>query len=212
MIKMTNPSTSSLPDSDLSALRAAGAGGCALCTIVNIEGSFSRRTGAQLAVANDGSTIGSLSDGCLEKQLATEVAEAREHREKRLLRFGRGSPFIDFRLPCGSGLDILVDPCPDVSAIRTALDSLDRRTETTLDLPLPTAAPPGFLRTRRYQPALRIMAFGEGPELASLVTVAAAIGVEVHSFDKHSKDMALDRKSTRLNSSHTDISRMPSSA
>ena len=34
----------------------------------------------------------------------------------------------------------------------------------------------------------------------------------VHSRPMSSEDVKIDRKSTRLNSSHTDISRMPSSA
>ena len=193
MFMMKNSSSSSLPNGDLSALSAAGTEGVALCTIVNIEGSFSRRMGAQLAVTRDGLTIGSLSDGCLEMQLATEVGKARGRQEKRLLRFGRGSPFIDFRLPCGSGLDILVDPAPDVRSILLALDRLERRMETALDLPLPLDAPVEFLRIRHYVPPLRIMLFGEGPELASLVTMASAIGIDVQSFDKQSNDMALGR-------------------
>ena len=59
---------------DRSALRAACEPGVGLCTIVGIEGSFSRRLGAQLAVHPGGAITGSLADGCLEKQLASEVA------------------------------------------------------------------------------------------------------------------------------------------
>ena len=40
------------------------------------------------------------------------------------------------------------------------------------------------------------------------VEMAVRLGVD----PKHSDQMVRDRKSTRLNSSHTDISRMPSSA
>ena len=40
---------------DHAALRAAAAGGAGLCTVVGIDGSFSRRLGAQLAVHPDGS-------------------------------------------------------------------------------------------------------------------------------------------------------------
>ena len=63
---------------DRSALRAACEAGVGLCTIVGIEGSFSRRVGAQLAVGPDGAITGSLADGCLEKQLASEIAAATE--------------------------------------------------------------------------------------------------------------------------------------
>jgi xanthine dehydrogenase accessory factor len=160
---------------DRAALRAACGPGVGLCTVVGIEGSFSRRVGAQLAVRPDGSIVGSLADGCLEKQLASEIAAAREPVVKR---FGAGSELIDFRLPCGSGLDVLIDPEPDRAACLAAVATLDARAEVVL--PLPAAQLP----ERRYIPALRLQLFGEGPELAALLTLAEAAGIETAAHDK----------------------------
>src|SRR5678816_2793362 len=117
---------------DRAALRAACKPGVGLCTIVGIEGSFSRRLGAQLAVHADGAITGSLADGCLERQLASEVAAATAPVVKR---FGAGSELIDFRLPCGSGLDVLIDPAPGREACRAAVERLDARQEAALALP-----------------------------------------------------------------------------
>lgn len=168
---------------DRSALRAACEPGVGLCTIVGIEGSFSRRLGAQLAVHPDGTITGSLADGCLEKQLASEVAAASGPVVKR---FGAGSELIDFRLPCGSGLDVLIDPAPDPVACRAAAARLDAREETSLALPC------AQLPARRYIPALKLQLFGEGPELEALVALARAAGVEV---DAHGKDaLSLGRR------------------
>src|SRR6478736_7377208 len=128
---------------DRAALRAACEPGVGLCTVVGIEGSFSRRLGAQLAVHPDGTITGSLADGCLEKQLASEVAAAAGPVVKR---FGAGSELIDFRLPCGSGLDVLIDRAPDRDLCRTAVGRLDRREQAALSLPSP------LLRERRYVP------------------------------------------------------------
>src|SRR6185369_8791945 len=65
-------------DEDQAALRlAAQVPDTALCTIVGIDGSYSRRRGAQLAVAPDGRMAGSLADGCLEKELAAQAEAAR---------------------------------------------------------------------------------------------------------------------------------------
>jgi xanthine dehydrogenase accessory factor len=164
---------------DRSALRAALTPGVGLCTISAIEGSFSRRLGAQLAVLADGTVIGSLADGCLERQLAAEVLAG---GERRVMRFGAGSPLIDFRLPCGSGLDVLIDPDPDRQAIRAAVDLLDARADAKLVLPL------GPLTERQYIPALRLILFGEGPELDALAVLGRAAGLDVES---HSKDGAL---------------------
>ena len=145
-----------------------------LCTIVGIEGSFSRRLGAQLAVHPDGRIIGSLADGCLEKQLASEIAAATGPVVKR---FGAGSELIDFRLPCGSGLDVLIDPAPDHDACRAAVERLERREETVLALPR-------GMRERRYIPGLRLHLFGEGPELEALRALAGAAGIEVSAHGK----------------------------
>jgi len=161
---------------DRAALRAAVSPGTGLCTIVGIEGSFSRRLGAQLAVAPDGSVTGSLADGCLERQLAVEILAG---GERRVMRFGAGSPLIDFRLPCGSGLDILIDPAPDRAACAVVIETLDRRDAASLPLPL------GPLDTRHYIPALRLVLFGEGPELEALALLARTAGLEVAT---HSKD------------------------
>src|SRR5690606_2824249 len=170
---------------DHAALRAACEPGVGLCTIVGIEGSFSRRLGAQLAVHPDGAIIGSLADGCLEKQLASEVAATTGPVVKR---FGAGSELIDFRLPCGSGLDVLIDPDPDRAACRAALDRLERREAASL------ALPSGQLPERRYIPALRLLLFGEGPELEALRALADTAGVEVEA---HGKDaLSLGRRPT----------------
>jgi xanthine dehydrogenase accessory factor len=159
---------------DHSALRAACEPDVGLCTIVGIEGSFSRRLGAQLAVGLDGSIIGSLADGCLEKQLASEVAAASMPVVKR---FGSGSELIDFRLPCGSGLDILIDPVPDRPACVEAIARLSQRHGAALEL----ATGGDLLRVRRYVPGLRLVVFGEGPELEALSTMATVAGVAVEA-------------------------------
>lgn len=157
---------------DRSALRAACEPGVGLCTIVGIDGSFSRRLGAQLAVHRDGTITGSLADGCLEKQLASEIAAASAPVVKR---FGAGSELIDFRLPCGSGLDVLIDPAPDRTACRGVLATLERREAASLPLPSDQ------LPERRYIPQLRLVLFGEGPELAALLALASAAGIDAHA-------------------------------
>ncbi len=179
------------------ALAAACDHGVGLCTIVGIEGSFSRRMGAQLAVLPDGSTLGSLADGCLEAQLASDM---RELKAPTVIRYGRGSDVIDFRLPCGSGLDILLDPAPDRTACRRAIESLNNRTPANLRLP--NVSP---LQNRNYIPALRIAAFGEGPELQKLDALAHALDISLDCHEKdrlslgqRAKDCQLDRWTAAL--------------
>lgn len=163
-------------DEDHAALAAACMPGVGLCTVVGIEGSFSRRVGAQLAVLPDGTTIGSLADSCLEAQLAADMAAA---KAARTIRYGAGSRKIDFRLPCGGGLDILLDPAPDRRSCRRAMDQLSRRAPARL-----TLSDNRLLAERAYLPRLRITAFGEGPELAALAKLAQAMDFEIACHDK----------------------------
>ncbi len=163
-------------DEDHAALAAARVPGAALCTIVGIDGSFSRRLGAQLAVLPGGEVVGSLSDGCLESQLAADC-RGLSHPEVR--RYGSGSPFVDFRLPCGGGLDILLDPSPDHAACASAIEMLEARKPASV--PLPTNS--GFA-ARPYIPRLRIRAFGEDPELGALTRLADAAGIVSDALDR----------------------------
>ncbi|GAB5349731.1 XdhC family protein [Alteriqipengyuania sp. 357] len=175
---------------DHAALTAATKAGVGLCTIVGIEGSFSRRLGAQLAVLPDGSTIGSLADGCLESQLASDM---RRLDRPRVVRYGRGSAKIDFRLPCGGGLDILLDPAPDRSACSRVSDLLaDRR---PAGLALPEISP---LAERRFIPPLAVAAFGEGPELESFASLATAMGIAVQRADKDGLTLGQRAKACRF--------------
>ena len=168
-------------DEDHLALAAACQPEVGLCTIVGIEGSFSRRLGAQLAVLPDGSTIGDLADGCLESQLAAEMAQC---SKRRVVRYGRGSSRIDFRLPCGGGLDILLDPAPDREACRSALQALRGRRPVRLALQSGEV-----LKNRSYLPSLQLVVLGEGPELDAVASLCSTMNIDVGMFSKD--DLAL---------------------
>lgn len=157
-------------DDDSEALFACAEQGGALCTVTAIDGSWSRRLGAQLAVLPDGSTRGSLSDGCLEKALATEALAG---GAARVLRYGQGSPFLDIRLPCGSGIEVMVDPAPDRAALAAARAELLARNPADLAIGQTPQGP--FVR--RFLPKLRLVVLGSGPEVAALVRLARAQGI-----------------------------------
>ena len=170
-------------DEDHLALAAACQPGVGLCTIVGIEGSFSRRQGAQLAVLPDGSTVGDLADSCLEIQLAMDMAQC---PDRQVVRYGRGSPKIDFRLPCGGGLDILLDPAPDRVACRFALGALRARHPATLAF-----SGGEHLLNRTYLPSLKLVVLGEGPELDAVASLCAAMELDVEILSR--VDLTLDR-------------------
>jgi xanthine dehydrogenase accessory factor len=176
------PGTTTVPR-----LRAACEPGFGLCTIVGIEGSFSRRARRAAGGASDGR-----DHRQPRRRLPREAAGERDRRGHGpvVKRFGAGSELIDFRLPCGSGLDVLVDPAPDHRACRAVAERLDAREEATLPLPCTP------LPERRYIPAPRLQLFGEGPELEALVALARIAGIETEA---HGKDaLSLGRRPAGL--------------
>jgi xanthine dehydrogenase accessory factor len=91
-----------------------------------------------------------------------------------VLRYGEGSPFLDIRLPCGSGIEVMVDPAPDHSALEAACAALIAREPAELRAGTTPQGP--FVR--RYLPKLRLVVLGSGPEVTALVRLARAQGIE----------------------------------
>jgi xanthine dehydrogenase accessory factor len=183
--------------SDHEALSYAAGNPAALCTIVGIDGSFSRRCGAQLAVGQDGTVVGDMADNCLDAELANQAGAAMRDGGVKLLRYGQGSPFIDFRLPCGSGLDILIDPAPDRASLGQCVDELAAREAAAIALPIPVGTNAALIRQRHYIPSLRLVILGAGPECAALERLADAQGVAVE-WRRPEQGLALNQAPSRL--------------
>ena len=167
----------------------------ALVTLVGVEGGAPRQPGAQMAVAEDGKYAGYLSGGCLESAVVLEAQSVIASGQNRSMRFGRGSPYFDIKLPCGSGLDLYFDQAmaaADVQAM-TALAAERRvfalRTDLATGLSRVEAIAAGILieQSRRngdvfsriYAPALQLFALGTGPALIGVATLAAALGFQL---------------------------------
>src|SRR3546814_7802967 len=71
----------------------------ALATIVAADGE-PRPVGAQMVVTEPDSW-GFLSGGCIESDVERNGREVIRDARVRTLVYGKGSPFIDIRLPCG---------------------------------------------------------------------------------------------------------------
>ena len=165
-----------------------------LVTLTGIEGSSPRAIGAQMAVAADGRYVGSFSGGCIEAAVVAEAIDTLAEGYGRLVRFGIGSPYLDIRLPCGGGIDLLFNPRPDAGAIADALARHDRREMAALRLSesgvdVVAAQDPhrgtGWQGTDFhlcYAPALRIVALGQGDDLLALARLATSFGASVQAL------------------------------
>ena len=101
-------------------LEAAHAKDGVLATLVGVQGSSYRREGARLLLAGDGTTVGSISGGCLEGELV--------HRAKWLIANGpvvqhyttmfEDTDEMPYGLGCGGELDLLLESADSVEVQR----------------------------------------------------------------------------------------------
>lgn len=161
-------------------------GEAVLAVIVGVEGPSYRPVGATMAIFADGARAGTLSSGCVESDIALHALETLERGRPAVLRYGRGSPFIDIQLPCGGGLDILLLPRPD----RAVLEELARRRVAREPCTLEVAEETGAMQVRnegetrrdaalfrlRCLPELRFLVFGKGPEASTFAALVQSAG------------------------------------
>lgn len=162
----------------------------ALVTITDVVGGSARAPGTHLAVSETGAYIGSLSGGCIEAAVAAEAQQAIAAKQAKTIRFGLGAPFMDIRLPCGGGIDLLISPNLPAETILAARRGLAERKAISLAL---TKAGQVTLRggvtladgwqghvfVARHQPGLRLVILGAGAETFALARIGAAYGADI---------------------------------
>lgn len=97
----------------------------ALVTLVRVEGSSYRRPGARLLVASDGDTVGAISGGCLEVEVAKKARWAARSGAiiERFSTVFDDTAEIPYGLGCGGTLDLLIEPVdtPEAEALLKAM-------------------------------------------------------------------------------------------
>jgi xanthine dehydrogenase accessory factor len=162
----------------------------ALATLVVVDGSAPREVGAQMLVTED-ADWGFLSGGCIEADVASHAREAMAAGAPRLLRYGEGSPWLDIRLACGSGISVLVEPVaasePAVAKLiegytarRAVLWSSDGRSRTVTEAGAAQAdCWDGMRYTKTFTPPLRLVLVGDDGAALTAASLALAMGWEV---------------------------------
>jgi xanthine/CO dehydrogenase XdhC/CoxF family maturation factor len=105
----------------------------ALATVVNVSGSSYRRAGARMLVAADGRTAGSISGGCLERDVRNQAQRVLQWNMPRVVTYDSMSDddiAREFNLGCQGIIDVLIEPLAphgtqDLLAFLS--DCLDRR-------------------------------------------------------------------------------------
>lgn len=143
----------------------------AMLSLVNIEGSAPYPLGSQMLVTQDGKWVGQITGGCAESALADQALEAIKQGQNQTQRYGAGSPFFDIQLPCGSGIDVVLDVTTTLEQYQSCLQRLNNRQIAELSLQ------GGYIK--RYQPTERLVVCGQGPILSALAVLARNSGFEV---------------------------------
>lgn len=161
----------------------------ALATLVAHEGSSYRQPGARLLVADDGTTTGFLSGGCLEEELGRLGLNVIATGEPWLGTFDTRKLF-----GCDGRLEIYIEKIPaagrDGNFLTQLADRVRRRDVTRICVPYRDRRPSLLLpdhalvaeRDGVFHQTLplpiRLVVFGSGPEIESLRWFAAGLGWE----------------------------------
>ncbi len=86
-----------------------------LATVVNVAGSAYRRPGARMLIAADGHTVGSVSGGCLERDVLNHAQRVLQTNKPRMVTYDAmsGDDIVwEFNLGCKGIVDVLIEPLP----------------------------------------------------------------------------------------------------
>jgi xanthine dehydrogenase accessory factor len=82
----------------------------ALATVISVEGSTPRKTGAKMLVRDDGTFIGTIGGGMLEKQVLEQAVEVISTMESRIIHVDLTETGKDKLMICGGKADIFLEP------------------------------------------------------------------------------------------------------
>ena len=194
----------------------------ALATLVRVEGSSYRRTGARLLIAANGDYAGSISGGCLEAEVTRKAAwlvRAGAVVERYSTLFDDTAE-IPYGLGCGGTVDLLLEPAgtPEFTALMQALEASLRGQSFTIETVLPTLgqtlcrtihphsspleAQSSSSDTEAHSPATfretldppqRLLIFGAGDDAQPMVRMAALLGWNVILADGRAQLARADR-------------------
>ncbi len=193
----------------------------ALATLIRVEGSSYRATGARILIAGDGSYVGSVSGGCLEAEIVRKAQwlvrdGARVERYSTLFD---DTAEIPYGLGCGGTVDILIEPAttPEFTALMQAFAASLRGETRHVTTWAPDGSRPlarqiagpdqtSIFRSGRWasdplaegvserlDPPQRLLIFGAGDDAQPLVRMASLVGWTVDVIDSRSQWARISR-------------------
>jgi xanthine dehydrogenase accessory factor len=159
----------------------------ALATVVRVFGSSYRSPGAKMIVSESGEISGSISGGCLERDLIRRAIDSFRHDQSTLIRYDTRAEADDDAgeflvqsagLGCEGVIEIFLEPNParHVSAIEHCLSE-----NRAVDFEL--ALPDGEIYLDQIQPPHQLTLFGAGPDIIPMIDIGHALGWELSVVD-----------------------------
>ncbi len=155
----------------------------ALATLVRAEGSSYRRPGAHMLICQDGHTIGSLSAGCLEEEVATQAQEVLRTCEPAMMTFDTRR-----RFGCNGKIDIFVERVREGFLVDLASQLDARRSCFAVTIgqgslvvvgeavSFPYNHKDDALLIQQIHPPIRLLIFGDGPDNEPIRKLGGLLG------------------------------------
>ncbi|WP_261303922.1 XdhC family protein [Paenibacillus andongensis] len=171
-----------------------------LATVIHVEGHAYRKQGAVMLLMADGSSLGSISPGCLEADLSAYVPAVWESQKPQMVEYDM-RPADDFgwgeTIGCGGLIRILLEPVTGellvnllvvkasldrgevVQLLRTFSDGYSNITYTLCDPDEGAPSDRQAVYASLFTPKPRVIVFGANPDAMPLAQMAASVGFRV---------------------------------
>ena len=191
----------------------------ALATLVHVEGSSYRRPGARMLICQDGLTIGSLSGGCIEEEVAVRALEVLRTSSTVTLTFDNRRHF-----GCHGKIDIFIERaresflhdlvtalavrrcCVVITSSEGSFVAHSSAAEAAGFPPLvgrETDRFPNRPLVQKIEPPLRLLIFGQGPDSRALRRFAELLGWEtIEAQDPGTLTITSDDRTAAIVKSH----------
>ena len=181
----------------------------ALATLVRAEGSSYRRPGARMLICQDDSTVGSLSAGCIEEEVALCAREVLRNGVSTIISFDTRR-----RFGCNGKIDVFIERVSENFLVDLAENLIARRNclaVTTFEGKRVGSSVAGFQHFREHEhaliqeihPPIRLLVFGEGPDSAAFHRLSELLGWKaIEIVDQHQLPIDADRWTAAIVKSH----------
>ena len=180
-----------------------------LATLVRAEGSSYRRPGARMLVCEDGRTVGSLSAGCIEEEVALCAREVLRRGVSTIISFDTRR-----RFGCNGRIDIFVERISENFLVDLAENLIARRNCLAVTIFGGKRVGSSVARFHHHSeheqaliqeihPPIRLLVFGEGPDNAPFHRISELLGWKaIEVVDQHQLPIDVDRWTAAIVKSH----------